>query len=77
MITPHKYMDIEKNVINFSTICIKYLKKNKVVEYNRLYKIFQIEEAENLFIETVDFLFLLGLVNYNKVGDVFIYEGKE
>jgi hypothetical protein len=77
MITPHKYMDIEKNVINFSAICIKYFKKNKVVEYNKLYKIFQREEAENLFIETVDLLFLLGIVNYNKVGDVFIYEGKK
>ncbi|SJZ30179.1 ABC-three component system middle component 8 [Selenihalanaerobacter shriftii] len=74
MIKPHKYMDLEFSVVNVSSLIIKELKetKDEKLKYHELYK--KIcnefnEEINELFLDSLNFLFVLGVIGYKKEKD--------
>ncbi|TYB30727.1 MAG: hypothetical protein FXF47_07710 [Candidatus Mcinerneyibacterium aminivorans] len=74
MIKPHKYMDLEFSVLNVSSLIIKELKqqKDEKLKYHQLYvKVCNEldEEINELFLDSLSFLFILGTIEYKKDKD--------
>lgn len=74
MIKPHKYMDLKLSVVNISSLIIKELRKQRdySLDYHKLYiKLCDCldEEINELFLESLCFLYLLGVIEYNKEKD--------
>lgn len=67
MIKPTKFLNLDNCLINISTTILIELLKNKKVCYDDLYDKLYTKfgsSIEYLFIPSLDFLFLLGKINY-------------
>lgn len=75
MIRPSKHNDPDKTLIYASFLILKRLKKSKIVSYEDLLGFIkkEITSGEYLFLPALNFLFLLGLINYQSKNDMIEY----
>lgn len=76
MIQPDRYTNPDFSVINISSVILEKLIKEKKISYDRLLKeiIQRIgDEAKENYPYALNFLFLLGKINYNTQNDTFEY----
>ena len=75
MIRPSKHNDPDKTLIYASFLILKRLKKSKIVSYEDLLCFIkkEITSGEYLFLPSLNFLFLLGLINYQAKNDMVEY----
>lgn len=72
MIKPSKFLDLESCVINISGEIIKVLLEQKSIRYKDLYNILHKiynKELEYKLLSAIDFLFLLGILEYSPIKD--------
>ncbi|WP_026894725.1 ABC-three component system middle component 8 [Clostridiisalibacter paucivorans] len=74
MIKPHKYMNLKFSILNISSLIIQELKNSqeKRILYYKLYSKIcnELEEDINeLFLNTLNFLFVLGVIEYDEEKD--------
>lgn len=72
MIKPHKFLDLDNCVISLSALILRILKENKIMKYDELYNIIYKNKGEKIkysFIFALDFLFLLGKLQYYADND--------
>ncbi len=79
MIRPSKHNDPDKTLIYASFLILKRLKKSKIVSYEELLDFIkkEITSGEYLFLPALNFLFLLGLINYQAKNDMIEYIEKK
>ena len=73
MITPNKYTDYNMSRVNGAAIVIKVLDENGAMRYNDTLKQVQNkvgEESKHVFQNALNFLFLLGKINYFSKEDL-------
>lgn len=72
MLKPTKFLNLNNCIINISSEIVKILIEEKKVPYNTLYsrlkKVFD-ENIDYNFLPALDFLFLLGKINYSPEND--------
>lgn len=75
MIKPSKHDHPDKTVIYTSFIMLKELRKKRVVSYSDLFQLIKtkVTSGEFLFISSLNFLFLLGLIEYKAKTDSIEY----
>lgn len=75
MITPEIFLNLDNSILNFSCSILEiYSKKEaKIIKYNELYlelkKSFNGDKVDLMYIPTLDFLFLLGKLEYSEEKD--------
>lgn len=80
MIKPTKYLNLELSVIRISAKILKILKTNRLMKYDEVlsYLCETIsDEVRHVFLPSVNFLFLLGKLNYHVTTDSLEYIGTE
>lgn len=79
MIRPSKHNAPDKTLIYASFLILKRLKKSKIVSYEDLLEFIkkEITSGEYLFLPALNFLFLLGLINYQAKNDMIEYVEKK
>lgn len=72
IIRPTKHSHPDKTVIYASFLMLKELKKKRLVPYSKLLTLVKdnITSGEYLFVPALNFLFLLGLVEYQPKTDM-------
>ena len=76
MITPNKYLDLDLSILNIGAIILNILKEDTMLKYDELFsKIINSkgENAKDVFLPTLSFLYLLGKIEYNKEMDSIGY----
>ena len=75
MIRPNKHNHPDKTVVYASFLMLNALKKSRIMPYNDLLNLVKhkINSGEYLFLPALNFLFLLGLVNYQPKTDILVY----
>jgi len=74
MIKPDKYTNLELSVVNISAQVIKILKENEIVKYDEVLSMLVKSYGENVKLVyplSVNFLFILGKLNYHNKLDAF------
>jgi hypothetical protein len=69
MIAPHKYLNLNLSVLNLGGVILKIIKNDGVIKYNELLNkviLARGENAKEVFIPTLIFLYLLGIIEYKK-----------
>lgn len=79
MIRPSRHNDPDKTLLYASFLMLKRLKKSKIVSYEELLNFVkkEITSGEYLFLPALNFLFLLGLINYQAKNDMIEYIEKK
>ena len=74
---PTKHSHPDKTTLALAVIIIKRLKKVRIEQYDRLLEFLQKKNssAKTLFLSSMNFLYIMGLVNYHKKTDSFEYVG--
>ena len=77
MIRPTKHTHPDRTIIHAAYLILAQLKQKRLVGYEDLRKMIltQIKGGEPLFIPALNFLFLLGLLEYHPKNDTFEYTG--
>lgn len=77
MLRPTKYAHPDRTVINVSLLLTIYLKKNRLVEYSELLKYAKKSTVggDILFLPALNFLYLMGLIEYYPKTDSIEYLG--
>ncbi len=73
MLKPHKYLDLDNSVLFLSSEILKILIEYNSIEYDDLFKKIKQkfhETGDYLFLPALNFLYLLGAIEYNKELDV-------
>lgn len=75
MIKPTKHSHPDKTVVYASFIMLKELRKKRIVSYSDLYQLIKnkVTSGEFLFMPSLNFLFLLGLIEYRAKTDSVEY----
>jgi ABC-3C biological conflict system middle component len=78
MLRPTKHSHPDRTVINAVLLLLIRLRKNRVDEYSALRAHIKksIRGGDALFLPALNFLFMLGLVEYRRKTDSFEYVGK-
>jgi hypothetical protein len=78
MLSPNKHMRLDKSVIAVSAIAIAHLRDKRVLEFEDLRRrcLSKLDGADDLFLASVNLLYLLGLLAYHPKTDSFEYTGK-
>jgi hypothetical protein len=69
MITPHKYLDLNLSLLNMGGVILNIIKKENVIGYDELLErviSLQGNNATEVFIPTLSFLYLMGKIEYKK-----------
>lgn len=72
MIKPTKFLNLDTCLLSIVKDILEILLQNKSISYNQLYDSLKIkydEDFEYLFLPSLDFLFLLGKLNYVPSSD--------
>jgi len=79
MLKPTKHTHPDRTVINASLLLLSHLKKKRIDDYEVLRNITKskIIGGDFLFIPALNFLFLLGLIEYHSKNDAIEYVGKK
>ena len=77
MLRPTKHSHPDRTVINVALLVLQRLRARRVAEYDalRTYVSRTVAGGDFLFLPAVNFLFLLGLVDYLPKNDSFEYVG--
>lgn len=78
MLKPTKYLNLELSVIRVSAEILKTLKTNQVMKYDEVlsYLCEAIsDDVRHVFLPSINFLFLLGKLNYHVASDSLEYIG--
>lgn len=77
MIRPSKHAHPDLTVISMAYVILERIRKVRSEKYSELFKQASKlhQDADNLFLPAVNFLFLLGLIKYYPKGDRFEYVG--
>ncbi|PHM27536.1 conserved hypothetical protein [Xenorhabdus innexi] len=77
MIRPSKHSHPDRTVISMSLLMLTLLKNERVVSYGKLrdYAKKTINSGEVLFLPALNFLFLMGLIEYHTKIDSIEYVG--
>ena len=76
MLTPRKHLNLDLSVIRIAAIMLKELRKRGVLEFERLRSIVQSRvgpDGEQVFLSALNFLYLLGKVEYHIKNDTIEY----
>ncbi len=81
MLKPNKHMNLDISVLNLSAQILRILKKNRIIEHNKLLSVlckkFNNEkkciEVKCTFLPAVNMLHLLGVLEYHIKTDSFEY----
>jgi hypothetical protein len=75
LLLPTKHSHPDKTIIAIATIILQRLKKVRLEQYDDLLDYLQNKnkKGEYLFLSAINFLYLLGLVEYHKKTDSFEY----
>jgi hypothetical protein len=78
MLRPTKFSHPDKTVIAKSTLILKYLRKERLIEYDALLQKAKssFDKTDILFLPAIHLLYLLGLVEYRQKVDAFEYIGQ-
>jgi len=78
MLRPTKHSHPDKTVINVSLLLLLRLKKQRVEEYSALlnYAKKLVNGGDVLFLPALNFLFIMGLIDYRSKTDTVEYIGK-
>jgi uncharacterized membrane protein len=74
---PTKHSHPDKTTLALAVIIIKRLKKVRIEQYDKLLEFLEKKNssAKSLFLSSMNFLYLMGLINYHKKTDSFEYVG--
>jgi uncharacterized membrane protein len=74
---PTKHSHPDKTTLALAVIIIKRLKKMRIEQYDKLLEFLEKKNssAKSLFLSSMNFLYLMGLINYHKKTDSFEYVG--
>lgn len=77
MLRPTKHSHPDRTVINVSLLLLTRLKNNRIESFDklRLYSKKAVSGGDVLFLPALNFLFLLGLIDYQSKTDAFEYIG--
>lgn len=73
MLKPHKYLDLDNSVLLISSEMLKVLTEYNCIEYEDLFRIIKEkfeESGDFLFLPALNFLYLLGVVEYSSELDM-------
>lgn len=76
MIKPHKYLDLNLSVINLGGIILSIMQNEVILKYDDLLQKVTLargEQAKDIFLPCLGFLFILGKVDYNSELDTIEY----
>jgi hypothetical protein len=76
MLRPSKHSDPDQTVLAAATTLLRALRRKRIVSFDELKDSLRNQSPETLFIPAVNFLYLVGLVEYRHVVDSFEYMGK-
>lgn len=79
MLRPTKHSHPDRTVINVSLLLLTQLKKYRVEEYGKLRKYIRnlVIGGDILFLPALNFLYLLGLIEYHPKTDAVEYTGPD
>jgi hypothetical protein len=77
MLRPNKHSHPDRTVINVSLLLLARLRNRRVDDYDELrnYAKKMVDGGDVLFLPALNFLFLLGLINYRNKTDAVEYVG--
>jgi len=76
MITPRKHMNLELSVINVSFFILEKIRKEREMELEQMILYLNMllgEDVKIVFMNAMNFLFLIGKINFKKKEDKIIY----
>lgn len=78
MLSPSKHSDPDQTVLAAATTLLRPLRRKRIVSFDELKESLTAasQSPETLFLPAVNFLYLLGLVEYRPVVDSFEYVGE-
>lgn len=75
MIKPHRFLNLESSVLYLGAKILNHLKQNGAIKYDELFDLIAkdklSEKSKSMFIPTLNFLYLLGKIDYNQDLDAF------
>lgn len=79
MIQPNRHTDPDLTVLNVASIILKKLKRTNIKTFTELSNIVYVDNpsADKLFLPSLQFLFLLGLIEYHPKNDSIEYLKKD
>lgn len=69
MITPHKYLDLNLSILNLGGLILAIIKEIGVIKYDELLNrvvLARGDNAKDVFVQTLSFLFILGKIDYQR-----------
>lgn len=72
MIAPHKYLDLHLSILNLGGLILTIMKETGAMKYSELMEKVMLargENAKDVFIPTLNFLYLIGKIEYNNCLD--------
>jgi len=75
---PTKHSHPDKTIIALAMIIVKRLKRVRIEQYDNLLEFLEKKnnDAKTLFLSSINFLYLMGLIDYHKKTDSFEYVGQ-
>ena len=75
---PTKHSHPDKTTIALAMVIVKRLKKVRIEQYDNLLEFLEKKnnDAKTLFLSSINFLYLMGLIDYHKKTDSFEYVGQ-
>lgn len=79
MLRPTKHSHPDRTVISVSLLLLGKLRKLRIASYDKLYDIAKtsVSGGDVLFLPSLNFLYLLGLIEYHSKTDSFEYVGHD
>lgn len=78
MLRPNKFSHPDQTVMNAAFLILKKIKKERVISYDELDSYLQkkIANGRVLFMDSINFLFMLGILTYHSKNDSFEFVEK-
>jgi len=76
MLRPTKHMNLDISVLRISSCVIDILKKHKMIRHDELLEeVIQSigSDARIIFVPSISFLYIIGLIDYDLKTDSFVY----
>jgi len=75
---PTKHSHPDKTTIALAIIIVKRLKRVRIEQYDNLLEFLEKKnnDSKTLFLSSINFLYLMGLIDYHKKTDSFEYVGQ-